>query len=219
MADYLSQPNPQPTSPQYNEPAPTTSPQLPQTSPLDNPWGSPPQPPPIEGSLPSQIPSAPENKPMPNPEATPAESTPTDLSHLISNNHTPDTSPASNTSETLVLPQANPEVPTLPAETHNGIPKWLIGVGVGLLVIVAGASAYFILGIGQPPKNPTSLPAETSDTKEVKPPAPVATSSPKISPTPSPSGSANFGAIEGTGSASTKQATSAAELLKQKKKK
>jgi hypothetical protein len=135
-------------------------------------------------------------------------SAPPDLSHLISNN-----TPAS--AETLVVPSQTPnptpDVPTVSAENHKGIPKWLIGVGVGLLVIVAGTSAYFILGIGQPSKTTTSVPAEVSKTT-VKTPPPIATPVPQ--PTaPAATGSANFGELQGSG---TQQATSAADLLKQR---
>lgn len=190
-------------------PPPSTS------STLDNPWGAPNQPPSIDGVPqystypPSQLPAEPSPQPAvietPPPAATPAESVPTDLSHLISG------IPPQSSTETLVVPPATnhtPEVPTVPTEGGHNIPKWLIGVGIGLLIIVAGASAYFILGIGQPAKT-TSVPAEVTSTKPtVKTPPPIA------STVPAATGSANFGELQG--GAAAPQATSAADLLKQR---
>lgn len=161
------------------------------TSPLNNPWGETP-------ATPTQ----------PSWMTSPTETAPTDLSHLISGNQQESTHmPAA---ESLVVPSAgvNPEVPNLPTETHKGIPKWLIGLSVGLLIIVLGASAYFILGIGQPSKGTTSLPAATTpQTSQVKPPLPIATPSTQ----PSASSSANFGQLGGA-----PPATSAADLIRQR---
>ena len=194
-------------------------------SPLDNPWGSPIQPPPInEPQTPTQPswatttvnPPQPEEPVNPAPPA-PSEAAPTDLSHLITNNnpeHPPATQPAP---ETLVVPSNTgvaPEVPNIPTENHKGIPKWLIGLGIGLLILVGGASAYFILGIGQPPKTSTSLPATTAPkVSEVKPPPPIPTPATQATPQPSATGSANFGALQ---DGSAPQATSAADLLRQR---
>lgn len=190
-----SQPPTWPPTPSQPEPTP------PPVSPLDNPWGAPLQPPPIDSTL-SQQP--------PTPDIS-TESTPTDLSHLIGN----DTNiPLGGTQPTAVAPEplvtpTTPEVPTLPQEPNHGggIPKWVIGLGVGLLIVVAGASAYFILGIGQPPKT-SSIPATEAPKQEIKQPPPVAKPSPQ-----SATGSASFGELEGS-----KQATSAAELLRQRQK-
>lgn len=241
----VPQPQPQPTAelnpppsgagptPTFTPPPPATAPSgtepdglsqqtggsEPPLSPLDNPWGAPAQPPPIEQPQPTTQPSwtnIPTENQTPNPPPpTPLEAAPTDLSHLISNNQPEQATPP--TSETLVVPSAvtpAPEVPTLPTENHKSIPKWLIGLGVGLLVLVGGASAYFILGIGQPSKT-TSLPAATAPAENtVKPPPPITT--PTAQPSEQPvaaSGSANFGELQGGGS---QQATSAAELLRQR---
>ncbi|MBI4038702.1 hypothetical protein HY384_01970 [Candidatus Daviesbacteria bacterium] len=206
----------EPLATAYAPPSPT-----PILSPLDNPWGAPTQPPTIDGS--ATTPAAPQ-QPAIQPSwmnvgastsatlpSTP-DSTPTDLSHLITNNSLPETPIAP---ETLVVPPQTPtqEAPALPAEGHKGIPKWVIGLGIGLLIIVAGATAYFILGIGQPPKTTTSLPAETAKATlpQVKPPAPITTPS-QPTPPPDNSGSTNFGQLEGVG----QSATSAADLIKQR---
>lgn len=210
----IQTPASQDTIPPQPEPVPTFT----QTaSPLDNPLGTPQQPqstwvPPA--TTPDPSPPA-DQQPTSNPSIE-AGSAPTDLSHLIGNN--PQETALQNTSgspETLVVPpqapnNPTPEVPTVPTENHKGIPKWLIGAGVGLLIIVAGTSAYFILGIGQPKQTTTSVPAEISG-PTVKTPPPIATPVPQ--PTaPAATGSANFGELGGNNS---QQATSAADLLRQ----
>lgn len=175
-------------------------------SPLDNPLGAPIQPPPIDGSDQANPPAW---APTSQTAAEDTPSAPTDLSHLISNNN-PQEQPQPAT-ETLIVPNtAAPEVPNLPSEERKGIPKWLIGIGIGLLLLVSGASAYFILGIGKTPET-ASLPATTEEeTAQIKPPPPVATPVPQ--PTPQDTGSSSFGELGGA-----QQATSAADLIKQRK--
>lgn len=216
---------------------------------LDNPYGSPVQPPPIDGGpqapawappqTTSSSPDLPQSKTDPEgadigtsgnqanpqqynayettPNTTPpvnqSEQAPTDLSHLISSSES--TTGASQIQpETMVVPQTTPEIPAIPTEHKGGIPKWIIGLGVGLLIIVAGASAYFILGIGQSPKN-TSLPATEAppENQTVATPAPITPPVSQQSPVPEATNSpANFGELQGSGA--TPQATSAADLLK-----
>ena len=136
-----------------------------------------------------------------------SEPAPSDLSHLV------------NTAEQPVVPTAQPEtlitqptssvteVPNIPTEeNHKGVPKWIIGLGVGLLLAVAAASAYFILGIGRTPP-PASIPAEGTQESA---PAVVPTAIPTITlPTQTPSTSS---ALPGTSA----PATSAADLLRQR---
>lgn len=188
----------------------TTQPiQNPAMSPLDNPWGSPTQPPSIDGG-----PTATQPSWM---GTNPTESTPTDLSHLITNNHPQADLSGQTVPESLVVPSnpmSTPGIPTIPTQEHRGIPKWLIGVGAGLLILVIGASAYFILGIGQPSKETTSLPA-TTKTTEVKPPAPIPTPPTQPSAQPAASSSANFGQLGGS-SETQQQATSAADAARQR---
>ncbi len=230
--DPLAQTSPwSPPQPIPTQPQPTstfTTPVAPETptattSPLDNPWGVPTQAPAIDATpqppaQPSQpswmTASAPTEQP---PTPTQTESAPTDLSQLIAGSSVapaePNTS-APATPETLVVSPSNsepPEVPTLPTEGHKGIPKWLIGVGIALLLIVIGASAYFILGIGQPPKTTTSVPAVTQSSNTVKPPAPIPTQIPQATPPPA-TGSASFGQIGGSNG--TQTATRAGDLMK-----
>jgi len=172
----------------------------PATSPLDKPWETTP----VNPAQPSWM----MNTQTTNTPLSSTEAAPTDLSHLISDNQQESTPVP--TAENLVAPSTGvtPEVPNLPTETHTGIPKWLIGLGIGLLIIVLGASAYFILGIGQS-KETTSLPATT--TPQVKPPLPIATASAQPSPTTT-TDSAGFGQIEGN----APSATSAADLIRQR---
>lgn len=230
---------PLPSQPTWQMPSDQPSGNL---STLDNPWGAPAQPPPIDSSStpPLTFPPAPQpqvetapqssfetsqtpttptdlstlaSTPAPK-ESTVSESAPTDLSHLIGNNPPPENNTPPQQAETLVAPSVNagPDVPASPQEERKGIPKWLIGVGIGLFLLVAGASAYFILGIGRPPDT-TSIPATQAPktTQQVKPPAPLPT---PISQ-PAATGSASFDQLQG-GSSGGQQATSAADLLRQR---
>lgn len=150
-----------------------------------------------------------------SPEPTPFsqnETPPTDLSHLVDPN-------MNDQPETLVTNTSGAEAVAATATTaqvatsSQGIPKWIVILGVVLLLAVAAASAYFILGIGRnsggPP--PASAPA-TSEQQQIVPPkiattpVPVASSSAQVA-----TGSAGFGGLN-----SNSQATSAADLLKQR---
>lgn len=202
---------------------PEPAPSAPQStaSPLDNPWGAPSQPPPLDGSQTPTQPSWMNTPLMTNTDQSvpvaPVESAPTDLSHLISGNNNIPAEGAAASVETLVAPSpaVNPVLPNVQTETHKGIPKWIFGLGAGLLILVIAASAYFILGIGQPAKSTTSLPA-TTQTARTEPPVPAAipTSQPAAAPqATTPAESANFGELQG---GNTQQATSAADLLRQR---
>lgn len=190
-----------------------------QPEPVQPTWSLPPSAP-IEAE-PTTSSSMPEQAisdiPLTSPEpASQGEPAPTDLSHLISNNNQQENPPPSFTPETLVVPSTStvsPEI-SVPTENHQGIPKWVIGVGIGLILIVAVTSAYFILGVGQPSKTTTSLPATTASKtqNQVKPPAPIVTSEPEPTTPPSATNSANFGQLQGNPPA----ATSAADLIRQR---
>lgn len=207
-------------TPQTPMPQNPTTPTTPNLSPLDNPWGAPAalQTPTADSAvvnnpLSTENPTPSQTPVFPPPTSTDA-SAPTDLSHLITgNNNNHDENTIKNEgNETLIVPSTiTPDIPTVPNE-NKGIPKWLIGVGIGLLILVAGASAYFILGIGKAPETPTSVPAQI--TQEVKPPAtPIPTPIPQESPVAT--GSTNFGQLEGSGTTQN-QATSAADLIRQR---
>ena len=190
----------------------TTTPPSGNLSPLDNPWGVPT--PPLTFPPTPTDPSTLTSTPQAVPQTIVSESAPTDLSHLIGNSQPEENSPQQSTLETLVAPPTNtaPDVPTTPQVEHKGIPKWLIGVGIGLFLLVVGASAYFILGIGRAP-DITSIPATQAPktTQQIKPPAPLPT---PVSQ-PAATGSASFGELQG-GSSGGQQATSAADLLRQR---
>ena len=210
-------------------------------SPLDNPWGSPPAQDPVTeaGNSNTQVPQPTESTPnisQPTWMSSSSSSTqgvsdnaPTDLSHLISNNPTENPTPMQSytpAAETLVIPQSpnlNPEVPSVPTG-GKGIPKWLIGVGIGLLIVVAATSAYFILGIGRGSDTATSTPAQTTSSQnnsslnqpviKTPPTDPSRKSTQIYYPSPTASGSASFGQI--SGNSSPPPAMSAADLLKQR---
>lgn len=226
-AGFWDSPSQTAPTPTFTPPAPPSSPsqEEPILSPLDNPLGSPIQAPPIEqpqtGAQPSwtsisteQLAPADQNS---SPPPTPTEAAPTDLSHLISSNQSESaSSPASETLFVPSNPSQAPEVPNLQTENHPPIPKWLIGLGGLLLIVVIGASAYFILGIGRNTET-TSLPATTtSETTPAKPATAVSTSAAQTSTEPESANSGNFGEFQGSGSQGNQQATSAAELLRQR---
>lgn len=152
----------------------------------------------------------------------PIEPAPTDLSQLTENAGTTPSaysevySPPVAAPETLVLPSS--EGGGIPAEavtTHSsgGIPKLAIIGAVLIILTVAAASAYFILGIGQQGAQSTSLPAvEQAPLTNPPTPAPKAVSA----PTPEATGSSStFGDLAGTPKPSSSP-TSALELLKQR---
>ncbi len=147
-----------------------------------------------------------------------AEPAPTDLSHLIPTQNGNDESsvytPPLTQPETLVVPPNSDGTvaPNIPTEAKQGFPKWAIGTAVALLVIIAAASAYFILGIGQPQQ--TSLPATQIQQAPATAPAAVITSAP---PAPAATSSASFGQFQApTPPSSTTSGTSAADILRQR---
>lgn len=209
-----TQPTPQPTLPQnpsWSPSSPLPTDQTPPSSPLQ----------PLQQSEITSTPSSVIPNPMEETKnAQPAEQPPTDLSHLItpdSSNGTTDPSslynPSPSQPETLVSPPtanlATPVVPTFSDGGHKGIPKWVIGIMAGLLLTVAGASAYFILGIGQNNQQTTSIPAvQTPRQTTTTPPAPS-----PAAQAPVATGSGNFGDLNDS---ANQQATSAADLLRQR---
>lgn len=181
-------------------------------------------------TTPTPAQSPPAENPNQNPfqpsrsEAPPiiTEQAPTDLSHLITDTSefTNPTIPTNNQPETLVASSGSvPETPSSTTTTSSnggkGIPKWIFGLGVGLLLAVSAASAYFILGVGQSSRN-TSLPATTQEPpQQVKPPPQVITPTPSPQPQEESTASGSFGDLDGAPQSST-GATSAAELLRQR---
>ena len=111
--------------------------------------------------------------------ATPTESMPTDLSHLIGNS--PTVSETVQPQPISVVPTATPETSQVATGGSRGFPKiFLILGGLIFLLAVGGASAYFILGVGNSSNLPTSVPAEeqtlTTPPKQIVPSvAPVET--------------------------------------------
>lgn len=173
---------------------------------------------------PSQAPQPQETTP---PADTP-EPAPTDLSQLTGNANGQNTQsngngvytpPVANT-DTLVVSSEPSSIPntTISSEPRKGLPLIAIIGALFVLLVVAGASAYFILGIGQ-----TQVP-----TQETPTPSPVPAQTPTQTPTPEPSpsdtesvvngGSSDFGSLSGepTTSGGFQTATSAADLIRQR---
>lgn len=161
-----------------------------------------------------------------SPNTQPIDNAPTDLSHLIdqsvnSNSSSVYAPTLSQQPETLVVP--NGENPTVTENnTSKPVPKWLIGVAVGLLIIVAAASAYFIIGIGQTAPEAASIPAvQTNEPQLQAPPAAVPQiPTPSLSPaTEATNSGSSFGDLGNTDSQATPAAStrpSATELLRQR---
>lgn len=200
-------------APAAAEPVPTfTTPALPQAADLVTPLPGPmtqPDPAPAWPGTPTPF-SADSVPTVPPPPDN--DSSPTDLSHLVD-----DLTPAS-----VPVPEA-PVVTTSPADVNQavtsghgyGFPKWVLLIGLVVLLMVGGASAYFILGLGQSNQStaPTSAPLEqqplTNSPKSMIPP--------QVQPTALPSGTASFtnlsGAVTPTPVA-TPSGSSAIDLLK-----
>lgn len=149
------------------------------------------------------------------------DAVPTDLSHLVGDPGT-QTNPvaAPVPTETVIVPQSQEATQ---AVTGGGLsfPRWLIAVGVVVLLAVIGGSAYFILGVGKTQstaesQSPTSsTPSDTSSFVPVEVPVEV---------TSTPSGGLGGLVDEGltpspTGTSSAQKGTSALELLRQRQNK
>ncbi|OGE25894.1 hypothetical protein A3H85_01650 [Candidatus Daviesbacteria bacterium RIFCSPLOWO2_02_FULL_40_8] len=155
---------------QVGSPQPQLSSELPPAP--DPVWDAPTdmtQAPPVsEPATPPQIPADwsqspvtedPVSAPVVDP-ALPPDAAPTDLSSLAAALGSPDNLGGSQ--PVAAAPQPTPpETPTVVTGSRGlHLPKWALIVGAitGLLAVL-GASAYFILGIGQPTTDSTSLPA------------------------------------------------------------
>lgn len=151
------------------------------------------------------------------------DTAPTDLSHLIGDSPQAPTNDIYNppvaSPENLVVPSAQP-APTNGAESlnsggkHINLSKILIIVGVLVLLIVAGLSAYFILGIGKNTPAPSSQPAQeqpalTNPPKQVSNPSPVPSPSESVA-----TSSGSFGALSSASPSATPKGNSALDLLK-----
>lgn len=125
----------------------------------------------------SPVPAGPDASSVPNWAAvndvssnTPPEAMPTDLSNLMGN------APVSSTETaqpTIVMPPPNPEVNQVVTGGSRGFPRIILILGAILVLVVIGASAYFILGVGNSANLPTSVPAEqqtlTTPPKQIVP--------------------------------------------------
>lgn len=158
------------------------------------------------------------------------DTAPTDLSHLVGSNGVEE-----NPAGISLPPAAPPDTLTGPSSVASpsgsgdvvtsgsvGFPKWLILIGLLVLLAVGGGSAYFILGIGKPVSQaPVEVPVEDSGpgsgtfvpTEENLPGATADPNSNLVNmelATPTPS------TVTATGS-STATNSSALELLKKRK--
>lgn len=152
------------------------------------------------------------------------ETAPTDLSQLT--NQEPQASqpevyiPPVSATDNLVVPQQQPTPETIKPKHGISLGKIVIGVSALVLLIVAGGSGYYFLGIGKTVKTDTSVPATVSDQPPLTNP-PI-----KATPTATPqsqetvaTGSASFGDIINTSSPSASpKSTSALDILKKRQK-
>lgn len=168
------------------------------------------------------------NNSFQNPPEVP-EPAPTDLSQLAdangASNSTDVYNPPVSSPETLVVPTPTPT--TVTAANHKVLPVLTMIGAIVVILVVAGASAYFILGIGkQASQNPGSVPINQQPPLS-NPPAQNPTPPAIIKPTPvaipseppSSGGSSTFGEINGEGeegSQTNQTPTSAADLIKKR---
>lgn len=164
----------------------------------------------------------------PTAPTSPSEQAPTDLSHLIPDSpvntqpEQPVYIPPVTQPETLIVPPDGNEVgPSIPTteEGHSKIPKWVIGVGIGLLLAVAGATAYFIWpGFGNTANvTPTTdQPAVIESTPQTPIAAPTATPTPALDGSLPDGSNSGFGSVDGSTTATPTPPTSAADLLRQR---
>lgn len=182
---------------------------------------------PVITSTPADIPIAPVTpvQPQTPQPAVNNDSAPTDLSHLIGDSpqNPPNEiyNPPVAAPENLVVPNTQPP-PANGAESlnsngkHANLGKIYLIVGILVLIIVTGLSAYFILGIGKSAPSTSSQPAK-EQSPLTNPPKQVP------APTPSPStesvatSSGSFGNLSSASPSATPKGTSAVDLLKNRK--
>lgn len=119
-----------------------------------------------------------------------------------------------NSQPTDPNPGASQVVTSAPS---GGFPKWMLLVGVVVLLVIVAASAYFILGVGSSGQEQTSLPAEQAPlTNPPRALLPTPTMAIPASSTPS----ASFGDLQGSApqpsTPSGQSGASALELLRQR---
>lgn len=196
----------------------------------DTPWATPTEPPEITTPhWSSQLSddhiqqSTQDTSPLPeisgNHPLEPAESAPTDLSQLTASSQPVSSvyTPPISTPESLVVPTetSSQASESISVESSRKIPLIAIVGGVIFLLVVAAASAYFILGIGQPQAPQTSVPIEQP---------PLSTPPSQSRPTPAggsgsqapATGSATFGDLDENQTSPTASPASALELLRQR---
>ncbi len=188
---------PAPVTPPVPEPVPTfTPPSIPTTP---NFGESPVSPSPAPaGSDASSVPSwAPTTDNSTNPVVAgpiPTEAMPTDLSNLMGN-----TPPAVTTTETaqpsVVIPTPSPEANQVVTSGSKGFPKIVLILGAVLILIAIGASAYFILGVGNSSSLPSSVPAEEQQQPLTNPPKQLV---PSVEPVQTGTGSGTLGNPSGS---------------------
>lgn len=153
------------------------------------------------------------------------EPAPTDLSQLTENTNSVSSSPADiytpqvSAPETLVVPSTPSSTPTTVTTQHRRIlPVLALVGGIIVVLIVAGASAYFILGIGRP-STTQSLPIVQQPPLTNPPPqAPTPPALPAPTTAPPADGSSSFGELNngesGSNPDATQGPTSAADLIR-----
>ncbi len=158
------------------------------------------------------------------PAPEPVEPAPTDLSQLEEVNGQPQNSevynPAVNAQPNLVVEGEQPSViANAPSQSSRKLPLILGLAGAAVVVIlVAGASAYFILGIGRSePAETSSTPAPTATQPPLtNPPQQIVPSAQPIATPPAASGSSSFGELNGSAPTEEESGMSAIDRLKER---
>lgn len=139
-----------------------------------------------------------------------SEAMPTDLSNLMGNTPPAVATTTEAAQPSVVIPTPSPETNQVVTSGSHGFPKIVLILGAVLILIAIGASAYFILGVGNSASLPASVPAEEKSL--TNPPKQIV---PTVAPVETATGSATLGnPVPTTVATNSAQPGSAIELLR-----